>query len=329
MKLNFSPPTRAMAFLCLMHLLFAAPRLCAQSRFEAGIAVGPSNFLGDLGGNLGRGTPFIKDNNIEVTRIMKGVYMSYAPQPFLNLRLAVNIGRLEGADSIIKPRGGHELTRIERNLHFRSPLQEVYLAAEFYPTVFFEADQYDLFRKFRPFLMIGVGGFKFNPQGAYVDPNNNKTWVDLKPLRTEGQGMPQYPEKKEYKLTEVNIPYGVGFKYFISDRFNIGLEVLVRSTFTDYIDDVSTRYVPDQHFHDYFGQNSFNAELAIKMANMSNLSVQSNTRSAFTGNEMRGESLNDDSYYSSTLKLGIRLGNNESSYMRGAKNRIRCPVVRF
>ena len=302
----------------------------AQSRFEAGIAVGPSNFLGDLGGNFGHGMPFIKDNNIEVTRIMKGGYLSFSPTQALTIRAAVNIGRLEGADSLIKPRGGHEETRLQRNLHFRSPLHEAFVAAEFYPTVFLEQDRNDLYRKLRPYLLLGFGIFRFNPQGQYTDPNGNKTWVDLRPLRTEGQGMAKYPEKREYSLTARNIPYGVGFKYFISERFNIGFEVVVRNTNTDYIDDVSTRYIPDQDFYDHFG-NTFEAELAIRMANLSNLTVGSNTRSSFTGIEQRGEPRNDDSYYSSNLRIGIRLGEKGggSPYMRGVRDRMRCPVVRF
>lgn len=302
----------------------------AQSRFEAGIAIGPSNFLGDLGGNFGHGMPFIKDNNIEVTRIMKGGYLSFSPNQALTIRAAVNIGRLEGADSLIKPRGGHEETRLQRNLHFRSPLYEAFVAAEFYPTVFLEQDPNDLYRKLRPYLLLGFGLFRFNPQGQYTDPSGNKTWVDLRPLRTEGQGMTKYPEKREYSLTARNIPYGVGFKYFISERFNIGFEVVVRDTNTDYIDDVSSRYIPDQDFYDHFG-NTFEAELAIRMANLSNLTVGSNTRSSFTGIEQRGETRNQDSYYSSNLRLGIRLGERGSSspYLRGVRDRLRCPVVRF
>ncbi len=35
--------------------------------YEIGINVGPSNFLGDLGGNLGKGTTFLKDNSFKTT----------------------------------------------------------------------------------------------------------------------------------------------------------------------------------------------------------------------------------------------------------------------
>ncbi len=76
-----------------------------------------------------------------------------------------------------------------------------------------------------------------------AEPDNGE-WVDLKPLRTEGQGL--IPGREEYKLTQLNIPMGIGVKYFLTETFHVSSEVLHRKTFTDYIDDVSTNYVdPD------------------------------------------------------------------------------------
>ena len=45
---------------------FSALCLSAQVKFEAGVSIGPSNFLGDLGGRLGKGQTFIKDNNFKL-----------------------------------------------------------------------------------------------------------------------------------------------------------------------------------------------------------------------------------------------------------------------
>lgn len=311
-------------------LVFLRNPCLGQMRVEAGIAVGPSNFLGDLGGRYGRGMTFLKDNNIQLTRIMSGVYAGFSPTPALVFRVAVNVGRLEGADSIIAAGGGHELTRMERNLHFRSPLAEAFLAAEIYPTLWMERDPDVTEHKLRPYLLIGAGVFRFNPQAQYTDLNGIATWVDLKPLRTEGQGMPSHPERKEYKLTSVNLPYGFGFKYFFSERFYMGFEVVNRKTFTDYIDDVSTNYIPDKDFYDYFGANSAEAELAVKLANHSNLSIRSNTRTGFLGFEQRGNPRNNDAYYSMNLRLGIRLGDLNNGFIQRALDQIGCPhVVRW
>jgi hypothetical protein len=44
------------------------------------------------------------------------------------------------------------------------------------------------------------------------------------------------------------IPFGVGVKYSINDRINIGFEVVHRFTNTDYLDDVSKTYVDPSVF---------------------------------------------------------------------------------
>jgi uncharacterized protein DUF6089 len=65
----------------------------------------------------------------------------------------------------------------------------------------------------------------------------------LRSLGTEGQGTALYPDRKIYSTMGIAIPLGVGIKYAINERFNIGFEVLHRFTNTDYLDDVSKTYV--------------------------------------------------------------------------------------
>lgn len=329
MKTAASPRAQVCTCLFLLMACLRPSTGISQAYFEAGITAGPSNFLGDLGGNVGHGMPFLKDNNIQLTRIMKGAYLGFSPHPAINFRLAFNLGRLEGADSIIRPVGGHELTRMERNLHFRSPLQEVFLVAELYPTVFRENAWEEVRGRIRPYVVAGIGAFRFNPQAQYSDTNGDRVWVDLQPLRTEGQGMPNHPARKEYALTQLNIPYGFGVKYFVSDRLHFSVEVISRLTFTDYIDDVSTQYIPEQDFYDYFGAGNFQAALAHQMANLSNLSIRSNTRNGFMGWEQRGDPKENDAYYSVQMKLGMRLGDLRDRVLRRATDKMRCPVALY
>ena len=60
--------------------------------------------------------------------------------------------------------------------------------------------------------------------------------------------MAEYPQKKEYSLTQLEIPMGFGAKYFIKENMYIGFEVLHRFTNTDYLDDVSKTYVDPSVF---------------------------------------------------------------------------------
>jgi len=312
--------------LVVVLLNFLPNHLKAQSKFEFGVNVGPSNFLGDLGGTQGKGQTFLKDNNIQMTKLMKGLFVSYNVNPYIGIRAAVNIGLLEGADSVIKGMGGLEEARLARNQHFRSPLFEASISTEFYPTAIFESDPTDVVHKFRPYGIVGIGVFHFNPQAQYIENSGNTQWVDLHGLRTEGQGMPNHQDRKVYNLTQINIPYGVGVKYFLNETFNISFEVVNRLTFTDYIDDVSTRYIDPQDFYNYFGASSPQAAIAAQMSNKSDVVTGNLNRSGYSAGDQRGNATNNDAYYASTIKIGV--------FLRGVKNSIslrntRCPIIRF
>lgn len=214
----------------------------AQSRLEVGYVYGISNFLGDLGGNAGKGGFFLKDNMMSLTRFITGFHAGYHPSEYINFDLSYVAGKLEGADSLIKGNGGVEVARKTRDQHFRSPLKELTLTLEIFPTVYFEYDPNNVAGKIKPYLLFGIGVFQFNPQAQYIKPDGTREWVDLKPLRTEGQGMSSHPDRKEYSLTQMNIPYGFGVKYHLSRTISISLEAITRKTFTDYIDDVHGVY---------------------------------------------------------------------------------------
>src|SRR5262249_2427504 len=152
-----------------------------------------------------------------LTKFMKGLFINYYPAEWLGFRVAINQGRLEGNDANTIAKGGAEMDRKQRNLHFRSNIFEGYAGIELYPTVFFE--QYDgLYHKFRPYGIVGFGIFHYNPKAKYTAPNGQTEWVELKPLRLEGQGMAEYPTRKEYSLWQQEIPMGFGFKYYTSDN---------------------------------------------------------------------------------------------------------------
>jgi hypothetical protein len=218
---------------------------------------------------------------------------------------------VEGADSLIADRGGEEINRMSRNLHFRSKITEGYAAVEFYPTVFME--QYDgLQGKFRPYLLAGVGLFHFNPQGQYQTQDGSEQWVDLQPLHLEGQGMQEYPDRDNYKLTQVEIPFGGGFKYYIKEKTFIGLEILYRKTFTDYIDDVSTGYIDPSLYDKYLAPEQ--TAIAYQMYNRGYGSL---TRPSTQ--DARGNPRNNDSFFSTVLRLGWRISSETTP------RQARCP----
>jgi hypothetical protein len=300
------------------HLLFGGE----QFKMEVGLNFGPTFFLGDLGGHYGRGTGFLKDLNLPETKLLKGAFITVYPADWIGIRLAGQVTYLAGKDAIIATSGEHETYRKERNLDFKSTVLEAYAAIELYPTMIF--DKYsDYDPRLKPYAFIGVGIFHFDPMGSLTSTGGVTTWYRLKPLRTEGQGMTQYPTKKPYDLTQMNIPMGLGLKYQLSDRISIGTELLYRKTFTDYIDDVSTTYIDPQYFDLYLSaQDAF---IAKQIHNKVNVLTTPIIRTI--PGEQRGNPKNDDAYFSTVLKIGVRLGPiYGSSIERNASRQLKCPI---
>lgn len=178
--------------------------------------------------------------------------------------------------------------------------------------------------RYRPYIFAGVGMFSYNPKGTLTDQNGNVTWHDLAPLHTEGQGFDEYPDRKPYALTQMNLPYGAGIRYMATERMNLSFELLYRKTFTDYVDDLSTDYVDPALFDKYLSQ----ADAVIaKQINDKAFTSYVPGSPRFVPGYQRGNPKNNDSYFSFVLKVGVRLGDiYNSSFERSAAKQARCPA---
>jgi hypothetical protein len=283
-----------------------------NGKWEFGLGFGPMFFLGDLGGSAGVGRPFIKDLDLPLTQISKNLYANYYVTEWLAFRLALNHGVLRGDDAEAPNKGGDEVDRLERNLTFRTNVFEGYIACEIYPTFFME--KYDgLAGKFRPYLIGGFGMMKFNPKAKL-----NGQWVALRPLRLEGQGMAEYPDSKPYSLVQKEIPLGFGFKYYLKENFYVGLEILHRQLFTDYIDDVSHDYYIDPNLF----SNYLSAADAAKARQLYYRGIYTNQTTRPGPGFERGDPKLNDAYFSTILRFGWRIGGENYKQLR----QLRCPV---
>ena len=327
MKQSLHSLSRKCLFLLVVTLSLHFPTYSqdeVKNTTEAGFTVGPMVFLGDLGGHAGTGTTFIKDWNMNTTKIAVGAYLTTYPAPWLGFRFSLNYGSVAGDDAHISSHGGDEATRLARNLNFRSKILEGTVMAEFYPTVFLEEEPDDVTARLRPYGVIGLGAFHFNPQGSYRDPaTGDVNWVDLRPLHTEGEGFAEYPDRKQYSLTQLNIPMGVGIKYFFSENLNVSFEIIHRKTFTDYIDDVSTRFVNPSVFYAHLP--AAQAKVADAMSNKSPQRTTT-TGASYGPNGKRGDPHQNDAYFTAGFKVGFRLGGGSEQRWR---NSTHCPLLRF
>lgn len=310
------PFVRLSVLICLF-TFFSSPAhsqsiSSGNGKFEIGLGLGPMFFLGDLGGSEGKGKTFVKDLDFPLTKLSKGLYVNYYPKEWLGIRIAGNLGYVEGDDKQAPKKGGAERFRLQRNLNFRSKISEAYAAIELYPTYFLE--QYDgLKGKLRPYVLGGAGIFHFDPEAQDIDGS----WVKTAPLRLEGQGFSQYPKSKPYKLTQKNVMLGVGVKYYIAENKYIGVEILHRKLFTDYVDDVSQKYYVDPI---YFDQYLAPAD-AVKARRLAYKGTYSYSASRpYYRIAERGDPTENDAYFSTIVRFGWRI--NQNSQLR----QLKCPV---
>ena len=226
MKLNIYKIGKKGVFFGLLLLCLSTSFTAHTQKFEFRSHVGVLYYQGDL-------SPLPIDLSFSRGHLAVGASAGYNFNKFISIHARMLKGTLSGTDSDASNRG-----RRRRNLSFETPLQEYGLMAEFnFNALFKNLDRYGL--KF--YYTTGINLYKFNPRTFY-----NGQWVDLKPLGTEGQGISGIGEGMDYALSQYNIPFGVGVKFKIKNRYSFGLELTSRWTFTDYIDDVSTSYVSYQ-----------------------------------------------------------------------------------
>ena len=245
--------------LLICSLSFRAGCQGTLSRSELGVMAGGVNYIGDLNsqrldGRLNPGVGIMGRYNLD-DRWAVSAHLFY--------------GRVEGGDPDVER---------WRNLSFRSHILETSVRMEF-TFVPFGSSGY----RFRtsPYLFVGVGLFHFNPQGYYTNPLNGESeWVDLQPLHTEGQGSDLYPSRVPYKLFQMCLPFGLGFKMALSKDVTLAVEYGYRMIWTDYLDDVSTTYVGSQ----LLGEGTVAAAMADRSEQANAVGVQ------------RGDDSLDDAY---------------------------------
>ena len=310
------------SFALFLTFAFTAESLFGQYKFEYGFSLGTMNYEGDIGASAS-----IFGNKTSKSNPMASFHIGFIPAEFITLRASATIGSIQAADGWLVGTSPAITAKKTRNQQFKSSISEVALLAELYPTVLFSNNPSDVKGKFRPYLLAGFGGFHFNPKGLYLSPNGAEQWIDLKPLRTEGQGMPNHPDRKEYSLNQTNIPFGIGLKYFISYRLSLGFELLNRKTKTDYLDDVSTTYIDNQDFYTFFGLTSPVAPIAAQMANNPAFKNGGTYLSGYGVGGLRGSPKYNDYYYSSTIKVSYRFGASAGaeSILRSKSGSVGCP----
>jgi len=273
-------------------LFLAIPFFSMAQDWHVGAFLGISNYSGDL---------VEKKVDLKYTRPALGILVRKDFNRYFSLRGAITYGVAAGADST-----NANSALVARNLSFRSRIIEFALIGELN---FLDIDE----KGFTPYVFAGIAGFGFDPQAK--DQSGN--WVRLRRLGTEGQGLPQYPDRLPYDMFTVSIPFGVGFKALLSDRWTLGFEVGFRPTITDYLDDVSKTYVDQNTLLAYRGQAS------VDMAYRGDEAGKFTPGTYPVDGAKRGSDKYKDWYGFTGFTITYRLGNGGNPW--GRVNATRCP----
>jgi Domain of unknown function (DUF6089) len=259
---------------------------------EFSIFGGMSNYLGDL-----TQKPLVLKNAGKVL----GVNFKFPINDKFWLRASVAQGSIAGYDK------DNDVDLQPRNLSFQTNLTDGFLAVEYRV---FSPDRHAL----TPYIFVGGGAFHFNPYVNFGDKNEK---VFLQPLGTEGQGLPEYPDRQMYKLTQFFVPVGGGLLWTINEKWLLGIEFRNSFTFTDYLDDVSNRYaLPEPLLRD-------RGPLAVELAWRRD---EYDGRPYGNNEGRRGNPNNDDWFYYLGLHAGFKLNNGSAnSSFKKSKNQLGCP----
>lgn len=208
-----------------------------ELQLEAGAVVGGSNYLGEIGG-FDDPRASVLDVNLSQTSPTFGGFFRVGLHPRIGIKTIVNFVQIKSEDAAsINP------ARQARNLNFRNRMVEFGVLADFVCAsigdITNEGSTNPSFTTSLDFTVhAGVYGVLHNPMARITyDPNNvwEDRYYELRPLRTEGQ-------IEEYARLIAAIPVGFGVQVNVRNTWKFGLEASYRTTFTDYLDDISGQY---------------------------------------------------------------------------------------
>ncbi len=309
--------------LLLIAIAFLSNEGTAQFRWDAGLSLGASNYLGDIGGTDESRRDFIHDVKLDQTKYVVGVHVRYKMTRTIAVTGGFAYAQVSGWD-----RDTEYAPRRARNLNFKNNIKELSLRGEL--TLYSDNDvggkgYYN--PDFRLYGFLGVAGIMHNPQGFLQNPTQDleQGWYDLRELRTEGQ-------EKEYGQFTVAFPVGIGLYFTHQKKWRFGWELGYRLTATDYLDDISSTYALD---------SELDSDLAAALANQTTPEVIQETfgdpamiynyhypeNYSGTQKNPRGVESNRDGFLTSQFTVGrvlkerSRYAKSKHAWLKGRKKR--------
>ncbi len=191
-------------------------------RYEIGGGLGVTQIFGDIGGTIDEHNWFgLKDIKFDETRLAFPIYGRYRLTPFYTLKVNTTLAFGHGDDAE---------SRNDRGRSYKTTLFEFSAQGEYYfiaeerryksAAMFNRRGMLNNYMSFSGYLFLGLGGVYTHSTVTYT------------------QDMGQFDRIKPNNFGMV-VPFGVGLKYIISDRWLAGAELGYRISISDYIEGFS------------------------------------------------------------------------------------------
>lgn len=217
-------------------LLLDSNSLFAQRRFtayplELWAYTGPATFSGDVPSGLFQSAKTFADWKPSNANFSLGGGLHYRFARQWETKQTLTLLQFAGSDQWFK-----NLAYRERNLSFRTR------ALEWSSLLIWSPIHWDVQGRNRHHHIYAGTGWTvlfFSPQAEL-----NGTYHKLRPLGTEGQGLEI--GKNTYAKASLNTAFVGGYRYKLNRQYVIGLELNLRKSFSDYLDDVSGTYTNNE-----------------------------------------------------------------------------------
>ena len=204
----------------LLVLSFIMPKNLKSQIMEVGATGGVSYYIGDIN----------PSKHFLQSEITYGGTVRYYQNLRWAFRLQYSRFNLTSSDAVVG-------FRPERNLAFKSKLDDVAFIAEFN---FFDYWTGSNKNFVTPYIFAGVSFLSFK--------STDLSGRELQPMANEGVN---------YDTYSWSIPFGLGVKYSLTKRLGVTLEWRMHKAFTDYIDDIEGYYFDDPDMQRGNGDSHF------------------------------------------------------------------------
>lgn len=263
--------------------------------------LGTMTYYGDLSENL---------KTIALSRLGWSGWLQYRLHPNLSIQTGFLSGSVQGDDRM----GNLSQLHWQRGLSFRSSIREWQVQGKVHFL--------DHKRQIRPYFGVGFGVFRFHPKAdlfvgeanlsnryvygadgsirntdGEVIQKDGKYETTLYDWKTEGFDNSVVRSPSRYRRTQLNVPVSLGLQIALTPKWELQFDLGIRYLFTDYLDDVSSRYSSRALIEENF-ETEAERNLATYISNPGN-----------DPNPIRGNELRNDVYVFSSVGLVYRFGN--------------------